>query len=98
MNPESPAFRAGLLRGDKIISINGYTLPESYEAVGTQKWSNLVCWGKKTGLRYLYMFADIKFEPYREGTNTLIFKIKRNGKMMTVKIQPEKKQFYKMLK
>jgi hypothetical protein len=98
VNPGSPAFRAGLLRGDKIISINGYALPVSYDAVGPQKWSNLICSGNKTGLRYLYMYADIKFKSYKEGTNTLRFKIKRNGKIMTVDIQPEKEQFYKMLK
>lgn len=98
VNPGSPAALAGLLKGDKIISINGYALPESFEAVGPQKWSSLVYSGKKTGLRYLYMYAGLEFKPYKEGTNTIKFKVKRAGKIMITEIHPEKKQFYKMLR
>jgi len=75
VNPGSPAYMAGIRKGDKIVSINGYALPGNFAEVGPQKWSELAYSGKKSGFRYLYIFADLKFKPYKEGTTTLRFKI-----------------------
>ncbi|MDD5571731.1 MAG: PDZ domain-containing protein [Bacteroidales bacterium] len=95
--PDSPADKAGVKKGDKIININGIGLFNKYSDVGANKWGEMIVrGGGRSGLRYLYMHTGLVFKPYKKETDVLKFKIKRNGEKMTLDVKPEKKFVFLM--
>ncbi len=96
--PESPADKAGIQKGDEIVSINGYKLPANYNDPGTNQFGKLIFKGSITGFRYLYLFSKLVFKPYDEGVNTFNFKVKRNGEKMTFEVKPEERFVFLLLK
>lgn len=96
--PGSPAGIAGILKGDKILNINGYKLPAKYSDVGPNVFQSMAYLGKESGFRYLFMLSNLVFKPYKTDVTTLVFKIERGGKKMTFEIKPEKKYIFSMLK
>jgi hypothetical protein len=102
VNPGSPADKAGIKKGDKIININGYGLPKNFEdAKGKGEfdvWHNMATVGPQSGLRYLFMYMGLNFKPYKTEVTTLTFKVERNGDKMSIDVTPEKKLAYFLIK
>jgi len=94
VNPGSPAYKIGIQKGDKILSINKYKIPAKYSEVGPDKFGVMAYEGNQSGFRYLFMPTGLVFQPYKDGVTTLVFKIKRDGKKMSFELTPEKKHIF----
>jgi hypothetical protein len=100
--PESPAYNAGLKKGDEILKINDRKIDENL--------SNSIQWRNrghfKNALRYLFINSDFKndnlsifaplkseYEDYKNfNDKSIIFDIKRNGKKISISVKPEFKK------
>jgi hypothetical protein len=103
--PGSPAFQAGMRKGDAIIKISDRKLPEEFNSnTMAFYWQNRSDYDN--ALKYLFMQTDLKASPtglfnalnwdYKdyhspEGT-PVVFGIKRNGKKMEFEVIPEFKR------
>ncbi len=97
--PGSPAANAGIQKGDKILKIFSLKIPAKYSDAGNNKWSYMAARGTYSGLRYLFMFSKLKFEPYmQKNISTVRFIIKHNGKRTKVEVKPEDKFIFSMFK
>jgi membrane-associated protease RseP (regulator of RpoE activity) len=97
--PGSPAAKAGIQKGDEILKIFSLKIPDKYSDAGNNKWSYMAIRGTYSGLRYLFMFSKLKFEPYKQkNVSSVEFKIKRNGKGMNFEVQPEDKFIFSLYK
>lgn len=96
--PGSPAGLAGIKKGDKILNINLLKVPKKYSDAGTNKWSYMAARGTYSGLRYLFMNANLVFKPYGKKVTTVKFVIKRDGKRMKFVVKPEDKFVFLMFK
>lgn len=94
--PGSPAAKAGIQKGDKILNICGRN-PKFYGNPVLSTWNEafgyLYVYSKfKNGVKPLFPDASGAFGRFKEnGITNLEFDIKRNGKKLTFNIIPEKK-------
>jgi membrane-associated protease RseP (regulator of RpoE activity) len=61
--PESPANKIGIQKGDKILSINGCSLPDNYSYIVNHPYDFSIMINRskpisRTGFRYLYLYAN----------------------------------------
>jgi membrane-associated protease RseP (regulator of RpoE activity) len=103
--PGSPAYQAGMRKGDAILKISDRKLPEEFSSgTLTFYWQNRSDYDN--ALKYLFMQTDLRTSPtglfnalksdYKdyqspEGT-PVVFEIKRNGKKMEFGVIPEFKK------
>ena len=102
--PGSPAYGAGIRKGDVIIKISDRKLPEELSATFSFYWKNRSDY--LNAFRYLFMNSYLKpsstglfyaleseYEDYLSPEGTpLIFEVKRNGKKMEFEVIPEFKK------
>lgn len=102
--PGSPAWQAGLRKGDKMYEVMDEKNKGELEDRKDGRWLNVLAkWGNLRAFRYLYIFSKIEewpwggeiFLPYKkEIPEELEFKVELNGKKTTLKIKPERKEYY----
>lgn len=96
--PGSPAANAGIQKGDEILNIFSSKIPDKYSDNGPAQWTSLLH-GNNNGLRYLFINANLKYEPYtQKNIKTLSFVIKHNGDRMKVSVTPQDKLYFSLLK
>lgn len=96
--PGSPAAIAGIGKGDEIINIFNIKIPERYSDGGQAQWTYLLH-GNNNGLRYLFIHAKLRYEPYtQKDIKTLSFVIKHNGERMKVSVVPEDRLYVSLVK
>lgn len=103
--PGSPAWQAGLRKGDKVFEVMDEKNKGNLEDRKDGRWLNVLAkWGNLRAFRYLYIFSNIDewpwgsgeiFVPYKKGIpEELEFKVELSGKRTTLKIKPEKKGYF----
>lgn len=102
--PGSPADKAGLKKGDQVISVMDEKIKGDFDNMKDGRWLNVVAkWGKLTGFRYLYMYGGASrysgggetYIPYKGGTpEELVFRVESGGRKSDLKIRPEKRYYF----
>lgn len=91
--PGSPAEKAGLKKGDKILKINEYKIPSEYEDIIADDYfvggviESMPQFDKKKGAGFYYLGCKNS-----ENMQSINFNISRNGNKMNVIITPEVKR------
>ena len=79
----SPAELSGIKKGDKILSINGRTLPSKITGDETKNFAFGKSGNNKRGTALNYMFVD-----YANNIPNIIFEVERNGEKKTIEVTP----------
>ena len=79
----SPAGLSGIKKGDKILTINGRTLPSKITGDETKNFAFGKSGNNKRGTALNYMFVD-----YTNNTPEINFEVERNGEKRTIVVAP----------